>query len=84
MSEQNIHFNPYRVRRYGLSSTQEAKALLYLDRQGDTPRKSISRLFDLRLVERLVVLGLVARNGDTYQITKDGKDVLERCAGGEQ
>ncbi len=79
--KQEVRFNPYRVRRFGLSSTQEAKALLYLERQGDTPRKFLARLFDLRLVERLVALGLVVHHGDTYGITESGRAVLQGCLG---
>jgi len=76
-----IRFNPHRVRRFGLSSTQEAKALLYLERHGDVARKTLSRVFDLRLVERLVTLGLVVRQGDVYGITENGKAVLRSCLG---
>jgi len=80
---QDIRFNPYRVRRFGLSSTQEAKALLYLERHGETPRKALSRVFDLRLVERLAALGLVVQRGDTYCLTESGKAVLQGCLGEE-
>lgn len=75
-----VRFNPYHIRRYGLSSTQEAKVLLYLERRGGTaPRRDMSRVFDLRLVERLALLGLVAREGEQVLLTQSGREVLQGC-----
>ncbi|WP_322807716.1 hypothetical protein [Thermanaerothrix sp.] len=76
-----IRFNPYRIRRFGLSSTQEAKVLLYLERQGSTPRKVLSRLFDLRLVERLAEIGLVVCRNGQVEMTPEGRETLQRCMG---
>ncbi len=75
-----VRFNPYHIRRYGLSSTQEAKILLYLERSGGTAlRREVSRVFDLRLVERLALLGLVVRRGEQVLLTESGREVLQGC-----
>jgi len=76
----DIRFNPYHIRRYGLSSTQEAKILLYLERSGGTaPRREVSRVFDLRLVERLALIGLVVRQGEQVRLTESGREILQGC-----
>jgi len=75
-----VRFNPYHIRRYGLSSTQEAKVLLYLERRGGQAcRRDVSRVFDLRLVERLALLGLVVRQGEQVRLTESGREVLQGC-----
>ncbi|WP_322808052.1 hypothetical protein [Thermanaerothrix sp.] len=75
-----MRFNPYQVRRAGLSSTQEAKILRYLA-QGPTDRKSLARLFDLRLAERLEHLGLIVYRDGQVQITDKGLETLKQCIG---
>lgn len=81
MSE--IRFNPYRLRRLGLSSTQEAKILWYLSQNPSAERKALGRLFDLRLVERLERIGLVVCRNGQVEITAAGLETLQRCIGGD-
>ncbi len=75
-----VRFNPYRIRRYGLSSTQEAKILQYLAVES-ADRKRLGRIFDLRLVERLVQIGLVAREREGYCLTESGRQMLKALLG---
>jgi hypothetical protein len=77
-----MRFNPYQVRRAGLRSTVEAKILRYLA-QGPSDRKSLARLFDLRTVEHLEQIGLVAYRGGHVAITEAGLETLRRCLGEE-
>jgi len=79
--EQEVHFSINRIRRFGLSSIQEARILLYLSRREAAPRREIARVFDLRLVEHLATLGLVVCRNGWVEITVDGQDVLKRCLG---
>ncbi len=76
----DMRFNPYRVRRAGLRSTVEAKILRYLA-QGSTDRKSLARVFDLRTVEHLEQIGLVAYHDGHVAITEAGLETLKRCLG---
>ncbi len=78
----DMRFNPYQVRRAGLRSTVEAKILRYLA-QGPTDRKNLARLFDLRTVEHLEQIGLVAYRNGHVAITEDGLETLRRCLGEE-
>jgi len=78
----DIRFNASRIRRFGLSSTQEAKILLFLSRRGRTERKALARVFDLRLVERLALLGLVEQAHGEVALSESGRQVLERCLEG--
>jgi len=79
---QDIRFNPYRVRRAGLRSTVEAKILRHLA-HGPADRKSLARLFDLRTVEHLEQIGLVAYHNGHVAITEAGLETLRRCLGEE-
>ncbi|MCX7608944.1 MAG: hypothetical protein N2049_06980 [Anaerolineales bacterium] len=76
----DMRFNPYQVRRAGLRSTVEAKILHYLA-QGPADRKSLARLFDLRLAERLERLGLIVYRDGQVQITNRGLETLKQCMG---